>query len=182
MSDVKSTEHYPIPSPTVLFIHPSHLTAITQAITQKAKSSGLLYSVAWRQKMANVLEGFITKQSLWDRLVFDPARAAVLGNGAGTVRAVIVAGGMFFTFSLSHLSYDSTLQATSRARSLHQRVSHFLLLWSMRISTHKWLGQCSPLILWICKLSLLKPAHLPVPRPTITPSHTSHPLVHPPST
>ncbi|KAI0086291.1 acetyl-CoA synthetase-like protein [Irpex rosettiformis] len=93
LSDLKTTERYPIPSPTVLFIHPSHLTAITQAITQKAKSSGLLYSVAWRQKMANVLEGFLTKQSLWDRLVFDPARASVLGNGAGTVRAVIIAGG-----------------------------------------------------------------------------------------
>lgn len=40
-----------------------------------------------------MLEGFITKQSLWDRLVFDGARVSVLGNGAGTVRAVIVSGG-----------------------------------------------------------------------------------------
>ncbi|KAI0818899.1 hypothetical protein BC629DRAFT_1579348 [Irpex lacteus] len=93
LSDLKTTDRYPIPSPTVLFIHPAHLNAITQAITQKAKSSGLLSSIAWRHKLSNVLEGFITKQSLWDRLVFDPARASVLGNGAGTVRAVVVAGG-----------------------------------------------------------------------------------------
>lgn len=101
LSDLKTTDRYPIPSPTVLFIHPAHLNAITQAITQKAKSSGLLSSIAWRHKLSNVLEGFITKQSLWDRLVFDPARASVLGNGAGTVRAVVVAGGTFLYFSLA---------------------------------------------------------------------------------
>jgi long-chain acyl-CoA synthetase len=101
LSDLKSTEQYPIPSPTVLFIQSSHLTAISQAVTQRAKKSGFLYSIAWRQKMANLLEGFITKQSLWDRMVFDPARASVLGKGAGTVRTVIVSGGPYLVFQPS---------------------------------------------------------------------------------
>lgn len=34
----------------------------------------------------------MSKDSLWDRAVFDAARAAVLGDGAGSVRGVIVAG------------------------------------------------------------------------------------------
>jgi long-chain acyl-CoA synthetase len=49
--------------------------------------------------MAGVAEGFITKESLWDRLVFDNARIKVLGEGAGTLRGVIVAGGSFLLFS-----------------------------------------------------------------------------------
>ncbi|KAI0693739.1 acetyl-CoA synthetase-like protein [Cytidiella melzeri] len=93
LSDLQSTERYPIPSPTVLFVHPPHLDEVTQAINLHAKSFGLLHTIAQRQKMSNMLEGFITKQSLWDRFVFDPARASVLGKGAGTVRAVIVSEG-----------------------------------------------------------------------------------------
>lgn len=45
--------------------------------------------------MAGVADGFITKESLWDRLVFDRLRMAVLGEAAGTLRGVIVAGGLF---------------------------------------------------------------------------------------
>ncbi|KAI0340515.1 acetyl-CoA synthetase-like protein [Trametopsis cervina] len=93
LSDLQTTERYPIPSPTVLFVQPSHLNALTQAITQHAKSSGLLYSIAWRHKMSNMLEGFMTKLSLWDRFIFDPARVAVLGKGAGTIRAIVISGG-----------------------------------------------------------------------------------------
>lgn len=69
---------------------------LTSSIIEQAKSSGILYTIAWRHKLANMLEGFVTKQSLWDRLVFDRARVAVLGNGAGTVRAVVASGGTLF--------------------------------------------------------------------------------------
>lgn len=49
--------------------------------------------LAWRHKFSSMLDGFITKQSLWDRLVFDNARAKVMSKGAGTVRAIVVSGG-----------------------------------------------------------------------------------------
>ena len=94
LSDLKSVERLPIPSATVLFVRPPHLTALTKAIVDKAKqNSGFFYAIAWRHKLAGLLEGFFTKQSLWDRLVFDNARMDIMGKGAGTVRAVIVSGG-----------------------------------------------------------------------------------------
>lgn len=95
LQDLKTANNYPIPSATIMFIKPSHLTSLTTSILDNAKkNASLLYSFAWRHKVAGMQEGFITKQSLWDRLVFDGARVSVLGNGAGTVRAVIVSGGM----------------------------------------------------------------------------------------
>ncbi|KAI0080591.1 acetyl-CoA synthetase-like protein [Panus rudis PR-1116 ss-1] len=94
LEDLTSVETYPIPSPTLLFAKPSHLTALSNSILKEAKqSSWLLHSLAWRHKVAGVLEGFITKQSLWDRLVFDDARVKVMGAGAGTIRGVVVSGG-----------------------------------------------------------------------------------------
>ena len=77
-----------------MFIRPDHLTSLTDAILQGARSSSwFLYNFAWRHKLAGILEGYMTKQSLWDRLVFDGARIKVMGKGAGTVRTVIVSGG-----------------------------------------------------------------------------------------
>jgi long-chain acyl-CoA synthetase len=58
----------------------------------EAKKS-LLYSFANRHKLSGVTDGFITKDSLWDRMVFDNARLAVLGDATNTVRGVIVSGG-----------------------------------------------------------------------------------------
>jgi long-chain acyl-CoA synthetase len=92
-SDVSSAKSYPIPSPTIAFIKPSHLYSLTGSILQHAKSA-LLYPVAWRHKLAGITEGFITKDSMWDRLIFDAARAKVVDEGAGTLRAVIVSGGL----------------------------------------------------------------------------------------
>jgi len=94
LGDVQSVNTLPIPSPTVLFIKPSHLSSLTASILEEArKSAPFLYSFAWRHKFASVFEGFLTKQSLWDRLVFDHARGKIMGRGAGTVRAVVVSGG-----------------------------------------------------------------------------------------
>ncbi|CAL1704252.1 unnamed protein product [Somion occarium] len=93
LADLKSVESYPIPSPTLLFAKPSHLTSLSSAILDEARrSSFFFHTLAWRHKFAGIVDGFLTKQSLWDRLVFDDARAKIMGKGAGTVRGVIVAG------------------------------------------------------------------------------------------
>jgi long-chain acyl-CoA synthetase len=89
---VKTFTKYPIPSPTVLFIKPQHLAQLAGAITTKASES-TAWPLAHRHKRSALSAGFISKDSLWDRLVLDAARADVMGAGAGTVRGVIVASG-----------------------------------------------------------------------------------------
>jgi len=93
LKDIESVKSYSLPSPTVLFIKPSHVQAITSAILQETPKNFFLYTLGWRHKLAGIAEGFITKDSLWDRLVFDRLRVQVLGEAAGTLRAVVVAGG-----------------------------------------------------------------------------------------
>ena len=94
MKDLHTSAAYRTSSPTLLFIRPDHIINLNELIMQEARwSSWWLFSLAWRHKLAGVLEGYITKQSLWDRLVFDKARVQVMGKGAGTVRAVVVSGG-----------------------------------------------------------------------------------------
>ncbi len=94
LKDLRTMTSYSTSSPTILFVRPDHLTNLSDTILQEAKKvSWLLHNFAWRHKLAGILEGYITKQSLWDRLVFDSARVKVMGKGAGTVRAVIVSGG-----------------------------------------------------------------------------------------
>ncbi|TFY55151.1 hypothetical protein EVJ58_g8424, partial [Rhodofomes roseus] len=92
LADLRSVTNYPIPSPTVLFVTPAHLNALSSAVIEQARKSSFLYSFAWRHKYASLLEGFLTRQSLWDRLVFDAARVKVLGKIAGTIRAAVSAG------------------------------------------------------------------------------------------
>lgn len=79
----------PIPSPTILFIKPKHLSSLVSAILQQASGS-MWYPIARRHKLAGMVEGFVSKDGLWDRAVFDAARSAVIGDGAGSVRGVIV--------------------------------------------------------------------------------------------
>ncbi|KAH9901222.1 acetyl-CoA synthetase-like protein [Cubamyces lactineus] len=93
LKDLSTTAAYRISSPTILFVRPDHLERLSDSILQQAKkSSWFLTNLAWRHKLSGILEGYITKQSLWDRLVYDSARVKVMGKGAGTVRAVIVSG------------------------------------------------------------------------------------------
>lgn len=92
LNDTLSYRRYPIPSPTVLFIKPGNLETLVSQIHKEASRS-ILYSLAMRHKKAGIAEGFVSKESLWDRLVFDGARANVIGEGAGTLRCVIVSGG-----------------------------------------------------------------------------------------
>ena len=68
------------------------MEALVNAIVSNAKKS-LLFPLAWRHKVAGILEGYLTKESLWDRLVFDDARSSVLGEAAPSTRAVIVSDG-----------------------------------------------------------------------------------------
>jgi len=91
--DALSSNVYPIPSPTVLFAKPGHIESTVSAIAKKASESFILYPFARRHKFAGINEGYITKESLWDRLVYDGARAKVIGEGAGTLRCVVVSGG-----------------------------------------------------------------------------------------
>lgn len=57
----------------------------------------MLYSFAYRHKLAGITEGFISKDSLWDRLVFDNARKTIMGDTANTIRGIVVTGGKFLT-------------------------------------------------------------------------------------
>ncbi|KAF8267856.1 acetyl-CoA synthetase-like protein [Lactarius quietus] len=91
-ADVKSTQPLGLPPATIYFLKPSHTEAVVNAIISNAKKS-LLFPLAWRHKVAGILEGYLTKESLWDRLVFDDARSSVLGEAASSTRAVIVSDG-----------------------------------------------------------------------------------------
>ncbi|KAG5644993.1 hypothetical protein DXG03_007270 [Asterophora parasitica] len=93
VKDTLSSKVYPIPSPTILFAKPGHLESTVTAIIRKASESFILYPFARRHKVASLNEGFVTKESLWDRLVFDGARAKIIGEGAGSLRGVVVSGG-----------------------------------------------------------------------------------------
>ncbi|KAJ7470569.1 hypothetical protein FB451DRAFT_1254140 [Mycena latifolia] len=93
VADALSSKVYPIPPPTVAFMKPGHLHTLVDAILKEARKSFFLHPFAWRHKMAGIAEGFITKESLWDRLVFDAARSRVAGEKGGTLRAVIVSEG-----------------------------------------------------------------------------------------
>jgi len=97
VADLMTSKKFSIPSPTILFVKPGHLESLVDAILREAKKSLFLSSFAWRHKLAGISEGFVTKDSLWDRLVYDGARARVIGEGAGTVRAVLVGDGMYIT-------------------------------------------------------------------------------------
>ncbi|KAG6337214.1 hypothetical protein ID866_1886 [Astraeus odoratus] len=92
LKDVLSAGRYPIPQPTVLFVGPGHLEGLSRAILADAKKSWL-YPFAWRHKLAALADGFVTRDSLWDRMVFDSARQHVLGDMASTLKAIIVSGG-----------------------------------------------------------------------------------------
>ncbi|KAG6866098.1 hypothetical protein C0991_008850 [Blastosporella zonata] len=93
VKDTLSAGVYPIPSPTILFLKPDHLQSTMSAIAKKASESFILFPFARRHKLASLNEGFLTKESLWDRLVYDGARAKVIGDAASTLRGVVISGG-----------------------------------------------------------------------------------------
>ncbi|KAJ7905305.1 hypothetical protein B0H14DRAFT_3102791 [Mycena olivaceomarginata] len=94
VADALSYKAYPIPPPTVAFLKTGHVHTLVPAIWKEARRS-LLFPFAWRHKLAALTEGFVSKESLWDRLVFDAARSKVSADGAATLRAIIVSEGPF---------------------------------------------------------------------------------------
>lgn len=89
-----STRKYPVPSPTVLFIKPTHLVSLANSVLSSARSASWgLFAMGWRHKLVGLANGWVSNQSLWDRLVFDAARAKVLGEMGASVREVVVSGG-----------------------------------------------------------------------------------------
>ena len=92
IDDVMSTEQLGLPPATIFFLKPTHLNAVVDAVISNAKRS-FIFPLAWRHKFAAIFEGYFTKESLWDRLVFDSARSAIFKNAAPSVRAVVVSDG-----------------------------------------------------------------------------------------
>jgi long-chain acyl-CoA synthetase len=92
IDDVMSTKQLGLPPATVFFLKPNHLNAVVDSIISNAKKS-FMFPLAWRHKFAAIFEGYFTKESLWDRLVFDNARSTVLGEAAPSLRAVVVSDG-----------------------------------------------------------------------------------------
>ena len=106
LKDINSLSTFSFPSPTILFVKPEHVISLTSSILNASRSGSWLSGWGWRHKVAQAAEGFITKESLWDRLVFDAARVKVLGEGAGTLRALISSGGKspsYWSFCGIHL-------------------------------------------------------------------------------
>ncbi|KAG2061489.1 acetyl-CoA synthetase-like protein [Suillus hirtellus] len=99
IADILSATKFPIPSPTVLFLKPEHVQSLTSSVIDRAKKS-FLFSLAWRHKFASLTEGFVTKDSLWDRTVFGSAREDVLGKMADTVKAVVISDGLLLSDAL----------------------------------------------------------------------------------
>ncbi|THH09235.1 hypothetical protein EW146_g8735 [Bondarzewia mesenterica] len=93
LSDIFSTKTLPLPSPTIMFLKPKHLTELTSAIVREAEKS-VMFNFAWRHKLAGITEGYLNKDGLWDRLVFEAARSKVMGASAATLRGVVVGGGI----------------------------------------------------------------------------------------
>ncbi|KAI0003328.1 acetyl-CoA synthetase-like protein [Russula compacta] len=92
LHDVISTQQVGLPPATVFFLKPTQLDAVVNTIISNAKKS-FIFPLAWRHKLAGIFEGYFTKESLWDRLVFDNARSTVFGERAASLRAVVVSDG-----------------------------------------------------------------------------------------
>ncbi|KZV90421.1 acetyl-CoA synthetase-like protein [Exidia glandulosa HHB12029] len=92
LSEILSTvESQRAPSPTVLVVTRLHLNSLTKAVLGAV--SGALKPFAWRQKNAALAAGALSRDTVWDKLVFAPARRAALGPMGTTMRAVVLSGG-----------------------------------------------------------------------------------------
>ncbi|KAF8602669.1 hypothetical protein BDV93DRAFT_581299 [Ceratobasidium sp. AG-I] len=74
--------------PTILFVLPSELVALSSAVLAKAKES-FLYTLAWGRKMGALLEGNVSRATPWDRVVFEDAR---IKCDLADLRNVVIAG------------------------------------------------------------------------------------------
>jgi long-chain acyl-CoA synthetase len=100
MPDRLGVKKYPIPPATMMFVIPEQLTWLATKVKQEAMKSWM-FNIGWRHKLSGVDDGFVSNQTLWDRLVFDGARAKVMGDNVGVLRAVVVSGGELNGFIIS---------------------------------------------------------------------------------
>jgi long-chain acyl-CoA synthetase len=91
--EILTIASYSLPPCTLLFVLPDQLQYLVSAVSGMAEKS-FLHSLAWRHKVATMANGFLTKDSLWDRLIFNEAREKIIGESASTLRGVIVTGGL----------------------------------------------------------------------------------------
>ena len=52
INDILSTSKLPIPSSTVLVLHPNHVQDLSTVVLSRAKKSSFIYPVMWRHKLA----------------------------------------------------------------------------------------------------------------------------------
>ncbi|KAF8520218.1 hypothetical protein BU17DRAFT_47102 [Hysterangium stoloniferum] len=79
-------------SPTLLFLTSNNLKPVVNGILGAAKSN-FLYNLAWRHKVSALREGFLTKISFWDNLVWGHARSHVLDKIDLSLRGIVVSEG-----------------------------------------------------------------------------------------
>ncbi|KZT44133.1 hypothetical protein SISSUDRAFT_977041 [Sistotremastrum suecicum HHB10207 ss-3] len=80
-----------LPPPTVLFVTNTHLKSITSSILAAAQEHKF-YNFAARHKLAQLVAGYLSNTTFWDRALFNKARDLALGPIGSSLRAVIVSG------------------------------------------------------------------------------------------
>lgn len=69
----------------------SHMESLTASILNCARKSWL-FRLAWRHKLAALVEGSMSKGTFFDKQIFQAARSQSLGVLADSVREIAVAG------------------------------------------------------------------------------------------
>jgi long-chain acyl-CoA synthetase len=64
---------------------------MTKAIVNQASQSWL-FNYAWRQKVFNLNHGTLSNDTIWDKLVFGPAREKALGRLGGSLTRALFTG------------------------------------------------------------------------------------------
>ncbi|KIJ44134.1 hypothetical protein M422DRAFT_67748 [Sphaerobolus stellatus SS14] len=82
-------------TPTLMFLTPDFLKPVMSLILTAARSNPLFW-LGWRHKIRGLQEGFLTKRSLWDNVVWEPARTKVLDKVEESLRGIVVSQGTFF--------------------------------------------------------------------------------------
>jgi len=72
---------------------PVQLSGIISSVLAAARTS-LLFPLSWRHKLFYLQNGFLSKDSFWDKNIFAGARKSVLKDAANSLRSVIISGGV----------------------------------------------------------------------------------------
>jgi long-chain acyl-CoA synthetase len=112
MADRLGVKKYPIPPATMMFVNPEQLAWLATRVKEEAMGSWM-FDIGWRHKLGGVEDGFVSNQTLWDRLVFDGARAKVMGEDVGVLRAVVVSGGECLKWCLTIGKADMYMNRTT---------------------------------------------------------------------